>query len=71
MSEKELPVCPSCGKAHRMKIDWLHTRTEGIVEIEVVKCQKCGWTGLKSEVTDARSKNQDKITEYTKKEVKK
>lgn len=63
MNETELPVCPSCRKANRMKVGWLKTQSEGFMEVEVVECQKCGWTGPKSDVKTGRSENQATIDE--------
>jgi len=57
----KLPVCPCCKAANRMKVGWLKTAEEGIIEIEVVECPDCGWIGLKSDVTAGRSKNQRTI----------
>lgn len=57
----ELPVCPECRKANRMKIGWMKTESEGIIEVEVVECLECGWTGPKSKVKADRSQNQQTI----------
>lgn len=58
---KSYPVCPRCSTADTMKIGWMSTGAEGVIEVEVVECQSCGWTGPKSEVKAYRKEGQKRI----------
>lgn len=46
-----------------MKVGWMKSSTEGIIEVEVAECQKCGWRGPKSKVETSVSENQVRISE--------